>query len=343
MEKSYIAENIFTMKQIGCLCLFLIFSLSTFAQEKKLSKKEEKSLMNQLTEGDFVLKHTADTICDCIEKIDESNKNAEMTAKEISACIDSQVVAYQLMKSLLDASNSKSKGNTTIYLNPNLNSQQAKEAHYEIERYLMKNCGAMRAKTGKDNIERENSVSKNRDAKFNYERGNELFAEGNFKEAINYYKLAIKIDPKFVFAYDNLGLAYRKNNQYDEAIEAYEKSVELDSNGTMPLQNLAIAYLYKQEYAKAILTYDRLDKISPGNPEIYYGLGQIYSSYVVDYEKALDNMCKAYNIYVAQKSPYRTDAEKMINLIYAQMKKNGNQKRFNEILSKHNINTYKEK
>jgi len=34
-----------------------------------------------------------------------------------------------------------------------------------------------------------------------------------------------------------------------------------------------------------------------------------------DFEKGLENMCKAYNMYVYLKSPYRTDAEKIINLI----------------------------
>jgi len=49
-------------------------------------------------------------------------------------------------------------------------------------------------------------------------------------------------------------------------------------------------------------------------------------------------MCRAYTYYIAQKSPYRTDAEKIINLIYSDMKKQGKETVFDEILKKNNIN-----
>jgi len=52
---------------------------------------------------------------------------------------------------------------------------------------------------------------------------------------------------------------------------------------------------------------------------------------------ALDYMCKAYNIYVHDKSPYRSDAEKVINMIYTQMKKDNKEEEFNKILKDNNI------
>ena len=48
-------------------------------------------------------------------------------------------------------------------------------------------------------------------------------------------------------------------------------------------------------------------------------------------------MCKAYNLYIQQKSPYRADAEKVINIIYYEMKKQGKEEKFNEILKANNI------
>jgi hypothetical protein len=48
-------------------------------------------------------------------------------------------------------------------------------------------------------------------------------------------------------------------------------------------------------------------------------------------------MCKAYNIYVAQKSPYRSDAEQVINLIFKEMKKENKEDKFNKILKDNNI------
>lgn len=42
-------------------------------------------------------------------------------------------------------------------------------------------------------------------------------------------------------------------------------------------------------------------------------------------------------MYIKQKSPYRADAEKMINNIYTEMKKQGKEKEFNKILKANNI------
>jgi hypothetical protein len=75
----------------------------------------------------------------------------------------------------------------------------------------------------------------------------------------------------------------------------------------------------------------------PNDPEVYYGIGLIYLSGKNDMENALQNMCKAYNIYVEQKSPYRTDAEKVINMIFGIMKKDNKEEAFNRILKENNI------
>ncbi|MDG2433581.1 hypothetical protein, partial [Flavobacterium sp.] len=66
-------------------------------------------------------------------------------------------------------------------------------------------------------------------------------------------------------------------------------------------------------------------------------LGNVYALNLKEYEKGLDNMCKAYNLYVSQKSPYRTDAESIINMIYAELKKQGKETQFNQILKDNNI------
>jgi hypothetical protein len=48
-------------------------------------------------------------------------------------------------------------------------------------------------------------------------------------------------------------------------------------------------------------------------------------------------MCKAYNLYIKMGSPYRTDAEKIMQLIYSELKKQGKEESFNKILKANNI------
>jgi tetratricopeptide (TPR) repeat protein len=134
-----------------------------------------------------------------------------------------------------------------------------------------------------------------------------------------------------------LGVNYRRLNKFEQAINAYEESLKIDPNGLMPLQNIAVAYQYKGEYTKAISAYQKLAIIDNNNPEVFYGIGNVYATYLKDYEKGLENMCKAYNMYIEQKSPYRSDAEKIINYIYSEMKKEGQEEKFNQILKANNI------
>ena len=83
--------------------------------------------------------------------------------------------------------------------------------------------------------------------------------------------------------------------------------------------------------------YQRLAAIYPDDPETFYGIGRVYIL-KNDSEKALDNMCKAYNLYIKINSPYRTDAEKNIQMLYQQMKKDNKEDVFNKILKDNNIN-----
>ena len=144
-----------------------------------------------------------------------------------------------------------------------------------------------------------------------------------------------------MFAWDNLGVCRRKTGKLDEALEAYNKSLELDPKGVTPLHNIPVVYEFQKKFEQAVAAYQRISTIYPDDPEAYYGAGRIYSYFLVDYEKALDNMCKAYNAYIELKSPYRVDAEKNINYLYGKMKADGKETRFYEILKANKINAEK--
>lgn len=278
----------------------------------------------------------SDESCKCIDSISTLNKGPKKISSEMNSCINKQVISYQLMAKLMQI-DTTSNSDSNIVINENEKSEEFKKYYYEIERYLFNNCKSVKEKMAAFNKENSKSLTKNALAKSFYNTGIDASKAGNMKEAIVNYKEAVKIDPNFVFAWDNLGLSYRQINDYDKAIEAYKNSLKIDPNGFMPLQNLAIAYQYQKKYKKAIRAYNRLAKLDDQNPEIYYGIGRIYTMNLNDLEKGLDNICKAYTLYVSQNSPYRTDAEKIINLIASEMKKEGKETAFNAILKKHNI------
>lgn len=290
-----------------------------------------------------LLQELSDNGCKCIDSIRTSNMTQQEISKAINRCIDSQVDAYQVGSKMMniDLSNLakiNSKDTVNIVVNSDVESKEYKDYYYEIERYMMENCKSIKSKIAASDLENYYSVSKNPEAKKMYSKGIEQSEKQNYLKAISYFQKALKIDSLFAFAWDNMGLCYRKLDKYDDAIYAYNKSLELDPLGLMPLQNIAVAYKYKKEYQKALGAYETLAEIDSKNPEVYYGIGLLYAYSLNDLEKGLDNMCRAYTYYIAQKSPYRTDAEKIINMIYTDMKKQGKETTFDEILKKNNIN-----
>lgn len=308
------------------LLLALIFSAHTYSFAQDFNK-------------DTFLSELSANACTCIETIEASNKSPKDIASEIRDCIDEQTSAYQLGMKLaaIDTAAGPDKKDIKISLDLDKNSKEYKEYYFAIERYLMQHCAAIKAKIATADKLNKHSLSENPKALKLYYEGIEDGQAGAYEKAIKKYKKALAIDPLFAFAWDNIGISYRKLNKYDKALAAYQKSLEIDPEGLMPLQNIPIVYQYKKEYQQAIEAYKKLNAISPDNPEVYYGIGQIAAIHLKNYEEGLDNMCKAYNLYIEHNSPYRTDAEKVIQYIYKEMEKAGNSNAFFEILKKNGI------
>lgn len=313
------------------LLAFLVYVNATAQKEAKSS-------------SDTLLSELADDSCKCIDSINTYNKATDQVAKEVNKCIDQGTTTLQLGKKLLavneleKVSKKKStKQQIDISINTDVDSKEYKDAYYELERYLMNNCSAVKEKIAATEKQNTKSVSENEKALEFYSLGLKESKKENFKQAAAFFEKAVQEDPEFAFAWDNLGISYRRLDNYDKAIEAYSKSIALDPNGLMPLQNIAVAYVHKKEFNNAITAYEKLAKVDNNNPEVFYGLGSVYALDLKEYEKGLDNMCKAYNLYTTQKSPYRTDAESIISMIYGEMKKLGKEQQFNQILLDNNI------
>ncbi len=325
------------MKKTLLLIAISLTSLCSYSQNEEAS------------DSTALLKSLSDKACLCVDSIYVTNKTKEELANEISACINRHVSTLQMVEKLMNiskltenATEVDGKKQINIDINTNENSNEFKKYYYKIERYMMKHCPSLSEKMAANDIISERSFSQNEKALKYYGKGVDAEKEENYKKAVEYFEKAVKEDPQFAFAWDNLGINYRRLNNFDKAIECYKNSLDIDPYGMMPLQNIAVAYQYKKEYDKAIKAYEKLATIDKDNPEIFYGIGNIYALYLNDLEKGLNNMCKAYNMYVTQKSPYRADAEKMINMIYGEMKEKGKEDVFNKILEENNISTQKE-
>lgn len=132
--------------------------------------------------------------------------------------------------------------------------------------------------------------------------------------AFRYAEKAVRLDPAFMKAYDQLGLCYAGLNQTEEAIEAYKEAIRLNQQQALrwpwPSMNLGtlllrldrldeaeehlrdsvdidprfpVAHLRlgqvlekKGRYEEAIAELERAASLDPTYPEPHYALGRIY-------------------------------------------------------------------
>ena len=328
------------MKSAILLFLLIGIPFSVFAQleiDGKPLNDEQKIMVKEVFSRQKMLSNVGIAACLCIDSISIDNKTAKQNAMDINRCIDSEVVGYQTSLTVLDAVDVKQGQNATMTIFTNPDSEEYKKFYYEIETQVMDSCQSIRNVVGVNNKENKKSYSTKSAAITEYNKGNNFLRENNYAEALPFYEKAVKIDPEFVFAWDNIGVCNRNLGNYDAAIKAYKKSIKLDPKAPTAYQNIGLAYAGKKDYKKAIESYKNLARLDDKNPEVYYGMALIYYFNLSEHEMALNNMCKAYNLYIEQNSPYRTDAQKVIQNLYIDFKEQGKEAMFDKILADNNI------
>jgi len=120
----------------------------------------------------------------------------------------------------------------------------------------------------KEIIEDNKFIIKSEDEiKFNnyMEKGKIEFSKNNYKEAANYYKKALSINPINQVALYNTGVAYFYAEEYKTAKEYFEKAVSVNANDIDSLNYLAIIYNFEGNIQKAVDTFERVLRIDPKN------------------------------------------------------------------------------
>ncbi|MGH7768592.1 MAG: tetratricopeptide repeat protein [Candidatus Binatia bacterium] len=78
-----------------------------------------------------------------------------------------------------------------------------------------------------------------------YNRGMELFAEGNLDEAIEAYREALREDPNYADCLHALAMALAHQDKLDEAIEVGKKLIEASPDDALAYTSLSIFYQRK--------------------------------------------------------------------------------------------------
>jgi tetratricopeptide (TPR) repeat protein len=97
-----------------------------------------------------------------------------------------------------------------------------------------------------------------------YNEAYDLYLAGDYKNAVNLYKKAIKMKPDFVKPYNKIGLAYIALKQVDHALFYYKKAIHTDPNCAEAYYNLGVAseIKYKDDTKKAEEAYEKVLKLN---------------------------------------------------------------------------------
>lgn len=94
-----------------------------------------------------------------------------------------------------------------------------------------------------------------------FSQGEDYSKKRNWNLAIQAYLQAVRLDPKFVEAWNNLGFCYRKVQQYDKAFGAYKQAVDLRPDFPNAHEYMGRTYLAMGNRDGAMREYEILKRL----------------------------------------------------------------------------------
>ena len=87
--------------------------------------------------------------------------------------------------------------------------------------------------------------------------------EQRYRSARSDFERALRIDPRYAPAYNNLGVTEYATRKYGRAIKQYEKAITLEPSGASYHSNLGAAYFAKKSWEKATKAYSEAVNLDP--------------------------------------------------------------------------------
>ena len=138
-----------------------------------------------------------------------------------------------------------------------------------------------------------------RDAEIWLLAGNITQDYGKSTDAEFLFQKAISIEPKNYKAYYNLGTLYLKEEKFNSAIENYKLCIKNNKEFAYAWNNLGLSYYGLEEYSKAKSAFMRAISYKSTEADFYYNLACTYKK--LKNKKQAEKMIKIYNKLKEQK------------------------------------------
>ncbi|SNC61075.1 Tetratricopeptide repeat-containing protein [Hymenobacter gelipurpurascens] len=170
-----------------------------------------------------------------------------------------------------------------------------------------------------------------------YQAGSDLLVKKQYAAALPHFLTAIKRDPQFVKALDDAAVCYRQTKDLKKAEAYYEKSLSVFPEGNLALLNMAVVKTLQHKDDDARTYYEKLRFFHPYDPEGYFGAGKM-ALLRRDFPQAMQNLFSAHRLYVEQESPYLSDSNRLLTVLYSAMKEQNQLDLFRSTAKEYNLN-----
>ena len=113
-----------------------------------------------------------------------------------------------------------------------------------------------------------------------------------YSDAIKYLSFSIIQNSKFADSFNNRGIAYAENSNFDQAIKDYDQSIKLKENNFDAYLNKGIALKNIFRFKEAINHFNISLKLRPNDAKVYYNSGNVFLE-LNNFNKALELYNKA--------------------------------------------------
>jgi len=104
-------------------------------------------------------------------------------------------------------------------------------------------------------------------------RGDALYAEKRYAEALEEYRRVLTENQNLTQLYDKIGLCYYRLNDYDNAIVYFKKMLEREPQSQDTLINLSAIYFERGVLDEGMKYFTQLDEETLTDPSLFYNIG----------------------------------------------------------------------
>jgi tetratricopeptide (TPR) repeat protein len=114
------------------------------------------------------------------------------------------------------------------------------------------------------------------DLKEDFKKGNDLFDEEKFEEAIAVFTGIVEKFPDAYFVNLNIGHGYFKLENYEEAEKSYKKLLESDNDHVHALISIGNCHMNQGNMDKALEWYNKIEFEKIDDPIVLYNVGTVF-------------------------------------------------------------------